>query len=122
MMLVRRARMEPWAGTGYLSGGDTNELRRCTIAGEPVHNRLPVGGLLLSPVGEWQFHEVQGVIVGRRLPAGGMLEIVKHHHNELPGPASHEVGLSLACRLADTSSLAPYGCAQSASVTGPLGA
>ena len=56
-----------------------------------MHDRhLAIGGLLLPANSAWQFVEVDGVIVGRRRHAPGMLQILHTSQDNLPQPLTHD--------------------------------
>ena len=56
-----------------------------------MHKRVfAIGGLLLPADSAWKFVEVDGVIVGRRRNAPGMLQILHTSQDNLPQPLTHD--------------------------------
>lgn len=86
-----------------------------------MSDRMPIGDMLLTPVGDWQFHLARGAAVGRRLPMGGIIRVRTYHHNEPATEPSHSAWLELACKFGRCSSSSPFDSLQLATVTGPFG-
>src|SRR3954462_10965085 len=82
---------------------------------------LAIGGLLLPAESAWTFMVVEGVIVGRRRNAPGMLQILHTSQANLPQPLTHDFCLRVL-QIMLKRDAAPTGRRMQEAVCGPYGA